>query len=115
MSSEPRVVRRSLVGTLLLRAALVCGVFIVVLVLVSMRPMPGVADWLFDLIQTLSTLALLLGVIAPLLAIVGAILAFRAQRRLSALDWVSFAFGLVSVLLPALFIYAYSDCPGGVC
>ncbi len=89
--------------------------FIVVTFLAFSRPMPGAPRWVHELASVSFEAGMVMGLIAPVLAIIGAILCFLARRRLTALDWVSLAFGLVAGLLPAMFIYAYSNCPDGVC
>lgn len=102
-------------GRILLRIALVCCIFIVATFFASFITWPGVPEWWRDFCNATFEIGLVMGLVAPLLAIVGAVLTWRAQRRLMALDWVSFAMGLACFLLPAMFVVAYSNCPNGIC
>ena len=102
-------------GVILLRVALIAGIYVILIVATTIRPMPGVSPALFNFFMTLEDLAFLVGLIAPLVAIVGAVLLWVRRRRFKPLDWVSLAIGLSTVLLPALFVIAYSNCPNGVC
>lgn len=115
MNAEARVVRPSRAGTILLRIALAGGVFVVATFLATARSMPGASEAVMKLVDASFDVSMICGMIAPFLAIIGAILVFRARRRLTALDWISFAFGLIAGLLPVLFVYAYSNCPNGIC
>lgn len=106
---------RSKAGVFLLRAALIGGIYVIVIVAATIRPMPWLPHGAFEVVSTLSSLALCIALIAPLLAIVGAVLTRLGRRRFTALDWTSLAFGIVPVLQPALFFLAYSNCPRGYC
>lgn len=101
-------------GTFILRMALVAGLYVIVVVAATINPIPVALRGYFNFFNGLSAVALNVGLIAPILAIVGSVLV-RRRRRFTALDWVSLAAGLLAVLFPALFIFAYSNCPGGVC
>ena len=102
-------------GTYLLRAALIGGLYIVALFLVSMYPKPGVSWSVIEVLNILFEIALVVGLVAPVLAISGAIILWVKKRRFGALDWISLAIGLVALLLPVMFVLAYSNCPNGVC
>lgn len=107
--------RGSVAGVLLLRAALIAGIYVVALVCATINPMPGVSSDTFELIGRLTDVALWLGLFAPITAITGALLLRYGERRFSALDWISLVLGIVPVLLPLLLILAYSNCPNGLC
>jgi hypothetical protein len=102
-------------GVILLRVALFAGLYVIVLLATTTRPMPGVSTAVLEFVITLQELAFLAGLIAPIVAIVGAVLLRSRRQRFTALDWVSLGVGISTVLLPVLFVYAYSDCPNGVC
>jgi len=102
-------------GVILLRIALIAGLYVIVYVAGSFVPTPEPSRAVFKFLNNLWHLALWIGLIAPVIAIVGALLLRFSRQRFKALDWVSLAVGVSSVLLPGLFIYAYSNCPDGVC
>ena len=102
-------------GVILLRIALACGLFVIVYVAASFIPMAGVSTAVSEFNSKLFVLAIWIGLFAPVIALVGAVLLRFSRQRFRALDWVSLAVGVSSVLLPGLFIYAYSDCPNRVC
>jgi hypothetical protein len=102
-------------GVALLRIALAGGLFVIVYLAASFIPMPNPATAMFKFINSLWELALWIGLTAPVVAIVGALLLRFRRQRFMALDWVSLAVGVSTFLLPALFIYAYSNCPNRVC
>ena len=90
-------------GVILLRIALAGGLYVIVYLAASFIPMPGVSTAVSEFINRLWELALWVGLIAPLVAIVGAALLRFRRRRFRPLDWVSLAVG-VSCGLP-LFLF----------
>ena len=108
--------RKELVaGVILLRLALIAGLYVILDLAVSFIPMPEGLTAVSEFFNRHWPLTITIGLIAPVVAIVGALLLRFRRQRFRALDWVSLAVGVSVVLLPALFIYAYSDCPNGVC
>ena len=99
----------------LLRAALVGGIYVVVLVMATVNPIPGLSPGVFDWVNLLSEIALGVGAITPLLVVVGVALTRISRRRFTALDWVSVVFGVGAVFWPVMLVLAYSNCPRGVC
>ena len=103
-------------GVILLRIALIAGLYVIVYVAASFIPMrQGISSEMLDFINSLFDVAMWIGAIAPIVAIIGAVLLRVSHQRFKALDWVSLAVGISTVLLPALFVYAYSNCPNGIC
>jgi hypothetical protein len=98
-----------------LRAALVGGIYVAVLVAATVNPLPGLSSEVFEWVSALSEIALGIGAVTPLLVVIGVVLARLSRRRLTALDWVSIAFGVGAVSLPVLFFLAYANCPNGAC
>jgi hypothetical protein len=104
-----------LAGIYLLRAALIGGIYVVLLVVTTVNPLPALSPEMFDWVNLLSEIALAVGAITPVLVVIGVVLTRLSRRRFTPLDWVSLVVGIGSVLLPALFFLAFSHCPGGVC
>jgi hypothetical protein len=108
--------RRSRVGPVLLRIALAGGVFVVLALVISENhALFGLSSEPFGVANELFRLAILVGMVAPVFAIVGSIIMLVTRSRFSVLDWVSLALGLIPGLLPLLFMLAYSNCPNGIC
>jgi drug/metabolite transporter (DMT)-like permease len=89
-------------------AAIFFAAMTVVLVLLSSRAAPSEDE----LVVTLSLLA---GVLAPLVAVAGLLLAKRSGKRAPRLARVALAFGCGAFSWPLLLIVAFSSCPGGLC
>ena len=103
-------------GVILLRIALIAGLYVVLYLAASfIRTPPGISSEMRDFISLLFAVAMWIGAIAPIVAIIGAVLLRVSRQRFKTLDWVSLAVGISTVLLPALFIYVYSNCPNRVC
>ncbi|HYJ39556.1 MAG TPA: hypothetical protein VEW08_02130 [Steroidobacteraceae bacterium] len=103
-------------GVILLRIALIAGLYVIVYLVASFIPTPpGISSEMRDFISTLFAVAMWIGAIAPIVAIIGVVLLRVSRHRFKALDWVSLAVGISTVLLPALFVWAYSNCPNGIC
>ena len=58
---------------------------------------------------------LVVGLVAPILAITGAIILLVKKRRFGVVDWFSLAIGVDVLLLPVMFVLAYSNCPNRIC
>jgi hypothetical protein len=91
------------------------GLYLIVYMAASFIPLRGISTAQFEFINSLFYLAMMIGLIAPVVAIIGAVLLRIRGQRFKALDWVSLAVGISAVLLPALIVYAYSNCPNRVC
>jgi len=104
-------------GVILLRIALIAGLYVIVYLAASfiIPTPPGISSEMRDFISLLFAVAMWIGAIAPIVAIIGAVLLRVSRQRFKARDWVSLAVGISTVLLPALFVYVYSNCPNGVC
>ena len=108
--------KRLVPGIILLRIALIAGVYVIVYIAASFIPMPTrIAVEMLDFNNFLFGVAMWIGAIAPIVAIIGAVLLGVSRKRFKPLDWTSLAVGISTVLLPALFVYAYSNCPDGIC
>jgi len=103
------------IGTWLLRAALVGGLYVILLVAGTLHPIPDISEVVFEFVNFLSALALSVGLIAPLFALLGAVLVYVARRRLNRLEWASVGVAFVSLLFPVLFTIAFSNCPRHIC
>ena len=104
-------------GVILLRIALIAGLYVIVYIAAAsfIPTPPGISEARRDFINSLFDLAMWIGAIAPMVAIIGAVLLRVSRQRFKALDWASLAVGISTFLLPALFVYVYSNCPNGVC
>ena len=60
-------------------------------------------------------LSLYAGLLAPIVAVAGLLLAKRGGKRAPRLARVALAFGIGAFSWPLLLIIAFSGCPGGVC
>jgi hypothetical protein len=106
---------RGRTGIYLLRVALAGGLFNIGLFLVSMSPRPGADRSVIEVLHALFEVSLVVGLVAPILAITGAIILLVKKRRFGVVDWLSLAIGVVVLLLPVMFVLAYSNCPNRIC
>ncbi len=65
--------------------------------------------------EMLMNVALLAGLLAPLVAVVALILVKLARAPVSRWVIAALVAGVLAASLPALFFLAYSNCPNGVC
>jgi len=88
------------------------AIFLAVTMVVSFWLMgyqePGSQDQLFGL-------SFYSGLLAPIVAIAGLLLAKRGGKRAPRLARIALAFGIGACLWPVLMIIAFTSCPGGVC
>ena len=89
-------------------AAIFLAVMTVVLFWLASHAEPG-SDGL------VVTLSLNAGILAPIVAVAGLLLAKRGGKRAPRLARVALAFGIGAFSWPLLLILAFSSCPGGLC
>ena len=100
---------RGRTGIYLLRIALAGGLFNIGLFLVSMSPKPGAERSVIEMLHALFEVSLVVGLVAPILAITGAIILLVKKRRFGVVDWFSLAIGVVVLLLPVSLPAAAED------